>query len=646
MLGFGVVALASVLVAEAGKPKVDLLSASTLERKDGRVGRMTAPTRFARTSQHGGTIAADSTGLWIVERNAGALLRTDHTGELRATVPLHEGLGELVHDAAGRALFVADRSADRVLRFATDGDVATQSAALSVTEPHGLALTPDGATLLVTSVANHELVAVEVASMQVRWRVKLGPEPRAVAVAPDGKWALVGFLSRGAIARVELASEGQRVHWHTLSPRDVVEVETDEDELTISSSLATVEAPSRFDVPKDSGRRHARNVFALAFVGEGIVVAPHQVATPQMELRPAADRSDSYGGGAEEVSPIEYRFARIGEPGEDGLTPIDQHELSVHQPRALAYDRGRDVLYIGGYGDDELVAISSASREQPMVAWRATLGRGPACGIDGIAVIDQDGPGAALWVHCELTRSVVRIDLDPESLTGQPIAARKWVRGPELAKSLRSAAVERGAEMFRRGEDFSLGGELACASCHPEGRCDGLSWRLGRSILQTPILAGRVVETSPYKWTGEDPNLRASFVHTLERIGGHPEVLEDSELRDLEAYLTSLAKPRPPSGLDEGALARGRAVFDDLCSACHEGERSTDRDRHELATTLRRVDTPSLIGLAHSAPYYHDGSAIDLATLLDDRGSIHDMIDSSGLSVEQRRDLTVYLLSQ
>jgi hypothetical protein len=643
--GCCIATLAIVLVAEAGKPKVDMLSTIQLVREHGSVGRMTAPTRFSRGSQHGSTIAADATGLWIAERNAGALIRTDHAGELRATVPLHAGLGELVYDSASRSLFVADRSADRVLRFATEGDVATQTAELAVTEPHGLALTPDGATLLVTSVANHELVAVDVASMQVRWRVKLAAEPRPVAVSPDGRSALVGFLSRGAVARVELASEGQRVQWHALSPRDVVEVEVSEDEWGESSSLDIIEAPSRFDVPKDSGRRHARNVFALAFVGEGIAVAPLQIATPQMELRPAADRGDSYGGGAAEVSPIEYGFARIAEPGADGFTPIAYHNFFVHQPRALAYDRGRDLLYIGGYGDDELVAIASASREHPATAWRATLGLGPRCGIDGIAVIDQDGPGASVWVHCELTRSVVRIDIDPESLRAQPITANKWIRGPELAASVRDAAVERGAEIFRRGEDFSLGDALACASCHPEGRSDGLTWRLGRSILQTPILAGRVNETSPYKWTGEDQNLRASFRHTIERIGGDPELIEESDLRDLEAYLLSLAPPRPPSGHDAEALARGRTIFEDQCSACHEGERSTDRERHEFVTTLRKVDTPSLIGLAHSAPYYHDGSAIDLATLLDDRGSIHDMIDSSGLSTEQRRDLTVYLLS-
>ena len=81
------------------------------------------------------------------------------------------------------------------------------------------------------------------------------------------------------------------------------------------------------------------------------------------------------------------------------------------------------------------------------------------------------------------------------------------------------------------------------------------------------------------------------------------------------------------------------------CDACHEGERLTDGHQHELDTTLDRVDTPSLIGLAHSRPYFHDCSAPDLGTLLTDRGTVHDMADTSALSDAQLHDLVAYLES-
>lgn len=645
ILGLGGLVLTLAFVAKAGALKVATINGA-LSLDEGRLGpRLQAPKRAPHASNHGGTIAADAQGLWIVERNAGALIRTDHAGEPKATIELHAGLGELLLDEAQTTLFVADRAADRVLRYKLAGDVATQSAELELTEPHGLALTPDGSTLLVTSVADQELVAVDSATMQIKWRLELAPEPRAVAVSPEGRWALVGFLTSEAVARVELSNQG--VTWHALAPRDHVEVEP-EDVLHFENFpvVRTVEAVSRFEVPNDIGRRHVRNVFALAFVGDGIAVAAHQLATSQMELRPDAERGDSYGGGAAGIDPIEYRFARIGEPAADGLVDVDHHDVGVHQPRALAYDPVRDVLYIGGYGDDEIAAIGAASRERPTLLWTATLGRAAACGLDGLAIA-----GEHVWAHCELARRVVRIALEPgpegapAGPRATPIKSREWVRGPELAASLRSDQVERGAEIFRRGEDFSLGGALACASCHPEGRSDGLSWRLGRSILQTPMLAGRVEDTGPYKWTGEDSSLRQSFEHTLERIGGSPENIAGGDFTALAAYITSLPRPRPPSTVDPDTLARGRALFDRDCAVCHAGDRTTDRERHEFATTLRKVDTPSLIGLAHTAPYYHDGSAIDLATLLDDRGSIHDMVDTSAFTADERRDLITFLES-
>ncbi|MEM7151872.1 MAG: hypothetical protein AAF799_03475 [Myxococcota bacterium] len=50
-----------------------------------------------------------------------------------------------------------------------------------------------------------------------------------------------------------------------------------------------------------------------------------------------------------------------------------------------------------------------------------------------------------------------------------------------------------------------------------------------------------------------------------------------------------------------------------------------------------------MVGLAHSAPYYHDGSAGDLRTLLTDRGTIHDMADLDSLTEVQIADLSAYL---
>jgi mono/diheme cytochrome c family protein len=105
------------------------------------------------------------------------------------------------------------------------------------------------------------------------------------------------------------------------------------------------------------------------------------------------------------------------------------------------------------------------------------------------------------------------------------------------------------------------------------------------------MLAGRVDETGPYKWTGEDSSLRDSFAHTLERIGGAPEEIEPGEFAALVAYVNSLPKPRPPSVADPQALARGRALFERDCALCHEGDKTTDR-APRVGDHLAQVDTP------------------------------------------------------
>ena len=98
---------------------------------------------------------------------------------------------------------------------------------------------------------------------------------------------------------------------------------------------------------------------------------------------------------------------------------------------------------------------------------------------------------------------------------------------------------------------------------------------------------------------------------------------------------------------DADAVARGRAGFDAQgCRGCHDGAAYTDRERHRLSPAQSAIDTPSLLGLAISAPYFHDGSAATLDVLLRDRGAVHGMSDAARmLSDREVSDLTAFLES-
>jgi mono/diheme cytochrome c family protein len=581
----------------------------------------------AHAGSHGTSIFIDAHGLLLIERRAGLVIRADRDGQALAQLSMTPNLGQLVHDGNG-LVFVADRSANRVVQL-DPGDASGRGLAergsIAVREPYGLALTPDSKLLLVTSVADHELLAFDTASLQLRWRVPMAPEPRPVAVSPDGLIAAVGFLSSGALAIVELSTPEPRVSWRSLDPRDHIDIDIEEHDggkkygRWRDVHVNEVESRSRFRVPVETGRRYVRNVTALAFVRDQLLVA-HQLSTPQLEHMPDDSSRDTYGGGDREVHPVEHWISSVSNPGLLDAW-VSARQISHRKTTAIVHDPVIERLYIVGYDDD-------VDFELDRYLFEATEGK---CGIEGLAF-----EGDTIWVYCGSRRRLAKTS----------IYAREFTLLPELAPASGSELIERGAELFNRSDWRFSGSGLACADCHPEGRSDGLSWRLGPEILQTPILAGRVDGTAPYKWTGQDPTLHASFRHTIERLGGRPERIEAAEFDAIAAYLKSLPPPVTRSIRDPEAATRGRELFEDQgCDACHEGPQFTDGSQHRFETRLRRVDTPSLIGLGHSAPYYHDGSAQDLWALLTDKGSVHDMADTSGLSDEQLRDLIAYLQS-
>jgi cytochrome c peroxidase len=133
------------------------------------------------------------------------------------------------------------------------------------------------------------------------------------------------------------------------------------------------------------------------------------------------------------------------------------------------------------------------------------------------------------------------------------------------------------------------------------------------------------------------------MTNTVRRLGGTG--IQASDARDLEAFFATLPAPRTPT-VDSRAVARGKALFHSSslgCASCHNGSKMTDGKRYDLADDLGKVDTPSLIGLAASAPYYHDGSAADLRALLLEKGSIHGMGRLDVLEGEQVDDLVSFL---
>ena len=560
----------------------------------------------------GARIMAAGEGALVIDADTGALIKTDPSGARIGALAIGRDAGLMTFDPAARRAYVADRTHDRIAVVDTDHMTVVASIATPA-EPYGIALTPDRLHVLVSTIADRTLVAYQVANGAEAWRAPLGGEPRGIAVSPDGTRALVAYLATGTVDQIELGERHRAEH----------------------IALTTDTVARRCRRCGNDGDSFARGSFAVAFMGEHQAIVPFQREVPVQD-NDGTERSSSYGGGTE--SPLTHQLAFLGFG--DGRVTQATVQLAQHQPRAIVWDQAHDALYLAGLGNDSVQQWKHASQASIAGGFALSVtggaGNGERCGPDGLAVT----PRGNVLVWCSFSRRVATITAINDK--GALAEAAQVAPGQVLAASAMTAKQHRGLVLFHAAEPrISQSGALACASCHPDGRADGLSWRIDKRELQTPLLMGRLVGTHPFKWDGTDPTLRASLSSTMKRLGGGGLSRKDTDA--LAAYLEGLPTVRAPTH-DATQVARGRKLFDaEGCRSCHAGPAYTDRERHKLMGTLRQSDTPSLLGIAASAPYFHDGSAATLEALLHDRGAVHGMADTARMSDVQVADLTAFL---
>jgi YVTN family beta-propeller protein len=215
-------------------------------------------------------------------------------------------------------------------------------------------------------------------------------------------------------------------------------------------------------------------------------------------------------------------------------------------------------------------------------------------------------------------------------------------------------AARRGEILFNSGQ-MTFHGQFTCASCHPDGRSDGLVWDLERdgigNFKRTKSLLG-VKDTAPYGWHGNSPTLADRVQGTLRTLHRHEPTA--NEIEDLVAYLKTLPPPRPPvpKEADRPAIARGQALFEGKgeCRTCHRRIGLDDGRSHDIGTraagdTQDRFDTPALRGLAQSPRYLHDGRSNNLEEVFTKYNPKHRHGAAHQLTGAELADLIAYLNS-
>lgn len=552
-------------------------------------------------------IVATRTGTLVIDQDSGTLVRTDGDGVPIARLSIGRDPGLLAFDPDRSVAFVADRERDRVA-VVDVGDALQLSTTFALPpEPYGVALTPDASTLLVSTIADHLLVALDARTGEERWRTTLSADPRAISISPDGARALVASAGNGGVDDV------------SLSTHQVTQIAFD---------LACDRC--------DNGPAFARSSGAVVFIDQHRAIAPFQRAVPES----IDNLGDSYYGGGR--SPVTQHLAFLS------FTPTTSQtvaQIVANQPRSILWDADNDVLLVGGLASDTLLRLQGLTRgttdDTENAAADFVLRPRDVCGPDGFARAADN----TIYVWCSLSRTIVRIEPPDPTLTR---SSRVLDESRPIAPTSLTLAQHRGMVLFKSVHpEINRDRTLACTTCHIDGGTDGHSWKIREHSLQTPMLAGRVAKTAPYKWDGHDKTITDSIASTISRLGGRG--LSPDRVSDLVAYMLAMPAPRRPT-VDPAAVARGKSVFEQKgCDDCHAGARFTDGAQHVMSGAptdpINVVDTPSLIGLAASAPYYHDGSAATLDALVAGGGNIKGMANMKKLTEAERVDLVAFLSS-
>lgn len=581
-------------------------------------------------------------------------------------------------------LFVAVRDEQTVVVLQSTKDPAVpldESARIpTAVEPIALASTPDDATLLVTSGWGHALEAFAVASLTKTFAVDLGREPRAVVASRDGKTAYVSHAAAGHVSAIDLADRSVTTidmgmsGWSERRDRRQPSLMLD---FALSGS-AVDEDPEPMVFRCGTGMmgrtvqfpaRVARQGYALAkMVDEKSerIFAPHMaVATGD-----ALVTSSGYGGGGMDEAdnlPTEMfdidvvdgaKRARATGPAASVGINLRIGPEACRLPRAAVVDEHAHALYVTCLGIDKVIEYdASAKAPTGTMRRRIDVPSGPT----GIA-IEPAARRAVVWSAFDRVVSVIALgdaDAKPGAKTkskdGRAKEEAKAALEPMLKIPLAAARsplgedVSAGRKLFHKGGDAKIARDgRACASCHPDGRDDGLVWSTPNGPRQTILLAGRVQRGAPFGWLGEHASLKEHIKITMKNLKGTG--VADGEYDAIVSYLGAMkAPPRVKAAALSAKEERGSELFHGSqlgCGSCHaEKTGFTDLDVHEIgsateADTKRQFLAPSLRFIGGSAPYFHDGRYATLDELLRKNER---MGDTKSLSTEDRAALEAYL---
>ena len=532
-----------------------------------------------------------------------------------------------------------------------------------------VAVSPDGSIVAAINPDSDSVTLVDAVTLAVKAEVPVGDDPRTLCFTPDSKKIVVSNWGSASISVISLDRAAEVAQYSVgLLPYGIV---TD----GASAFIAEFATGNVSVVNLKTGRRANRIPVDSFPAGLAMTADGTQLLVTHLfngNVTGIDIRTSAVTGVASMGTDINLnQFVAIGPLGEKAYLPqtrlntgntallfdstvfpvvnvldlaefkllvreritLDTADEPVNMPFSVAITPDGSVVFVANAGSDDVSVIDQATDRG--IA-HITVGANPR----GIAITPD---GSRVFVNNVLdgTLSVIDTTLLTVSHT------------IDLTEIALSEVLLQGKKIFNSAGEPVLTTDnwISCATCHFDGMMDTRTW-LGfpDGPRNTPSLLG-VANTLPIHWSGDLDELQDVEI-TIREIQagdglvtgeandslGPPHAGLSSQLDALASYLASLKVPVSPESVDQATLNLGKKTFKSLgCGDCHVPPIYTDRELHEVGTGDRSLeknshgrgtsfDTPSLLGIWMSAPYFHDGSAPTLEEVLQ-AGTVHSVFE-------------------
>ncbi len=574
----------------------------------------------------------DGKTLYIAAHTAKQVVVFDVAGgKVSKRIPVPDRPGGMALAPDGKRLYVAGESAAGRVHVIDTGAGKVTGALQAGHTPCALAVSPDGKRLYVCNRFRNDVSVFDLATGKEAKRIPVTREPSGIALTPDGKRAVVAnHLPDGPADAKVVATSVNVIDTATDSIVATIRLpdgSIDMQGIAVSPDGRYAYAPhilARYRLPTTQLERGWMNTNALSVIDVQGGTRVNTVLLDGVHLG-AANPWDV-------AITADGAFLCVTHAGTHEISVIDRPKLHEKLDKAAAAKKpaaggGGATPYAADVAND--LGFLNELRRRINLA-----GKGPR----GLALI-----GTTAYVAEYFSDSVGVVDVKPAPRPD----VKSIALGPEVP-----LPPERLGEMRFHDADHCFQKWQSCASCHPDGRADGLNWDLLNDGLGNPKNVKSLIlahETPPVMALGVRADaktaVRAGFRHIQFAI------VPEEECATVDAYIKSLKPVTSPHPANASAK-RGAAVYEKAgCAGCHPKPLLTDLKSHNLGLGLGRekdkaFDTPTLREVWRSGPYLHDGRAATIEEVLtkynpnDRHGRI------SKLTPEELADLIAFVLIQ